>query len=80
VDVVSAGNVSFEVTLDSRKLKTPGGSVLTIENEALALAVSHEWQSQQDTIQVNGKRLFVLLRLCFLMFARLTTSMPLQLH
>ena len=53
VDVVSAGNGIFEVTVDSRKVKTPGGSVLTIQNEALALAVAHEWQAQDDVIQVN---------------------------
>jgi hypothetical protein len=53
--VVSAGNGIFEVTVDSKKVKTPVGSVLTVENEALALAVAHEWQSQEDVIQVELK-------------------------
>ena len=53
MDVVSAGNGIFEVTLDSKKVKTPGNSVLTIQNEGLALAVAHEWQSQKDIIQVG---------------------------
>lgn len=40
----------FEITLDQRKLKTPKGSIFTVESEALALAVATEWNSQKDKI------------------------------
>ena len=52
VDIASAGNGIFEVTLDSKKVKTPNGAVLTVENEGLALAVAHEWQAQDEVVQV----------------------------
>lgn len=41
----------YEIILDKKKLKTPKGSVLKIENEALALAVATEWDSQKEVIQ-----------------------------
>lgn len=50
VSVVSAGKQSFEITLDSKKLKTPGKAVFAVGNEALALAVAHEWESQKDLV------------------------------
>lgn len=30
-----------------------GGSVLTVENEGLALAVAQEWQSQENIVQLS---------------------------
>jgi chaperone required for assembly of F1-ATPase len=41
------------VTLDSKKVKTPNGAVLTVENEGLALAVAHEWQARDEVVQVD---------------------------
>lgn len=40
----------YEVTLDQRKLKTPKGNTFAVENEALAVAVATEWNSQKDKI------------------------------
>lgn len=40
----------YEVTLDQRKLKTPKGNLFIVNNEALALAVAGEWDSQKDKI------------------------------
>ncbi|KAG9334776.1 hypothetical protein JZ751_006525 [Albula glossodonta] len=41
----------FEINLDRRKLKTPGGKLFTVPNEALAVAVATEWDAQRDTLK-----------------------------
>ncbi|XP_053367707.1 ATP synthase mitochondrial F1 complex assembly factor 2 [Clarias gariepinus] len=41
----------FEINLDRRKLKTPGGNLFTVPNEALAIAVATEWDAQKDTLK-----------------------------
>lgn len=41
----------YEITLDQRKLKTPKGMPFTVESEPLALAISHEWNSQSVTVE-----------------------------
>lgn len=41
----------YEITLDQRKLKTPRGTLFTVDSEPLALAISNEWNSQKDTIE-----------------------------
>lgn len=41
----------FEINLDKRKLKTPGGKLFTVPNEALAIAVATEWDAQQDVLK-----------------------------
>ncbi|TSK14652.1 ATP synthase mitochondrial F1 complex assembly factor 2 [Bagarius yarrelli] len=41
----------FEINLDRRKLKTPGGKLFTVPNEALAVAVATEWDAQKDTLK-----------------------------
>lgn len=46
----SSGGV-FEINLDRRKLKTPGGKLFTVPNEALAIAVATEWDAQKDTLK-----------------------------
>lgn len=51
VDVISSGNNSYEIVLDSSKLKTPLGNVLQISSEPLALAVAAEWDSQEHRIE-----------------------------
>lgn len=38
------------MTLDHRKLKTPGGKTFYVESEPLALAVAAEWDAQRETI------------------------------
>jgi len=50
----------FEITLDQRKLKTPKGAVLKVDNEALALAVATEWDSQKEVIQRSNMHLTAL--------------------
>lgn len=41
----------FEINLDRRKLKTPGGKLFTVPNEALAIAVATEWDAQRETLK-----------------------------
>lgn len=41
----------YEINLDRRKLKTPGGTLFTVPNEALAIAVATEWDAQRDTLK-----------------------------
>ncbi|KAL6475140.1 hypothetical protein MHYP_G00161800 [Metynnis hypsauchen] len=41
----------YEINLDRRKLKTPGGKLFTVPNEALAVAVATEWDAQKDTLK-----------------------------
>jgi len=48
--VFSTGGL-FEINLDKRKLKTPGGKLFTVPNEALAIAVATEWDVQKETLK-----------------------------
>ena len=57
VSLVNAGKGSFEITLDSKKLKTPGGTVFTVDSEPLALAVAHEWESQKELVILSQMHL-----------------------
>lgn len=41
----------YEITLDQRKLKTPRGTLFTVESEPLALAIATEWNTQKDTVE-----------------------------
>nr|CAX69777.1 putative ATP synthase mitochondrial F1 complex assembly factor 2 [Schistosoma japonicum] len=41
----------FQILLDQRKLRTPTGIHFHVPNEALAVAVAHEWDSQDSTIK-----------------------------
>lgn len=63
VDVVSSGN-QYEVTLDSKKLKTPNGSVFCVHSEPLALAVAQEWAAQKDNIMLSQMHLTGLSNVC----------------
>lgn len=47
----------FEIFLDQKKLKTPKGSLFTVDSEPLALAISTEWNSQKETIDRSGMHL-----------------------
>lgn len=51
----------YEVNLDRRKLKTPGGKLFTVPNEALAIAVATEWDAQRDTLKTYTMHLVRLL-------------------
>lgn len=48
---------SYGVLLDNRKLKTPYGKELVINNKALALAVSEEWEMQKEHIKIDAMHL-----------------------
>lgn len=60
---------SYEVNLDRRKLKTPGGKLFTVPNEALAIAVATEWDAQRDTLKFYSMHLVrtdrKIYRLCY---------------
>lgn len=47
----------YEINLDRRKLKTPGGKLFAVPNEALAIAVATEWDAQQDIIKFYSMHL-----------------------
>ncbi|KAF4530155.1 hypothetical protein B566_EDAN001412 [Ephemera danica] len=55
--ILEAGSGYWEVTLDQRRVKTPGGQVLRVENESLALALSNEWDIQRDSINMSTMHL-----------------------
>ena len=57
VSLINAGQGTYEITLDSKKLKTPGGAVFTAESEPLALAVAHEWDSQKESVILSQMHL-----------------------
>lgn len=54
----------FEINLDKRKLKTPGGKLVQVDNEHLAHAISQEWSSQTDNIKLNTMHLTSLYNTC----------------
>lgn len=49
----------FEISLDQKKLKTPRGTPFYVESEPLALAISHEWNSQKENIEQSGMYLVI---------------------
>ena len=57
MSLVDAENGSYEILLDSKKLKTPGGAIFSVESEPLALAVAHEWESQKDLVLLSQMHL-----------------------
>ncbi|XP_053959959.1 ATP synthase mitochondrial F1 complex assembly factor 2 [Anastrepha ludens] len=52
----------YEVTLDSRKLKTPNGTLFTVKSEPLAIAVATEFDAQKEHIERSKMHLSAL---CF---------------
>ncbi|PVD37413.1 hypothetical protein C0Q70_00003 [Pomacea canaliculata] len=50
----------YEVNLDKRKLRTPTGNLFHVPNEALALAVSTEWNSQGTLVKRHSMHLTTL--------------------
>ncbi|XP_045214684.2 ATP synthase mitochondrial F1 complex assembly factor 2-like [Mercenaria mercenaria] len=47
----------FEINLDQRKLRTPGGNLFRVPNEELALAVATEWNGQKKVVQRHSMHL-----------------------
>ena len=47
---VTKFSLSFNVLLDERVLKTPSGTKVTLNSEALALSVANEWMAQHEYI------------------------------
>ncbi len=48
---VAAEGTEFQVTLDSRPLRTPNKAAMALPNQALADAVAEEWAAQEDEIE-----------------------------
>ncbi|CAF1207226.1 unnamed protein product [Adineta steineri] len=57
----SQSPTKYEILLDQRKLKTPLGTLITIENELLALALAQEWHQQYENIDLSSMHLNALL-------------------
>jgi ATP synthase F1 complex assembly factor 2 len=53
----SQSPTKYEILLDQRKLKTPLGNLVTIENEFLALALAQEWNQQLKQIDLPSMHL-----------------------
>jgi ATP synthase F1 complex assembly factor 2 len=53
----SQSPTKYEILLDQRKLKTPLGNLVTIENEFLALALAQEWNQQLKKIDLSSMHL-----------------------
>ncbi|KAK7484640.1 hypothetical protein BaRGS_00024048 [Batillaria attramentaria] len=47
----------YEINLDKRKLRTPGGNLFRVPNEALALAVATEWNAQEKLVKRHSMHL-----------------------
>ncbi|KAM6951310.1 ATP synthase mitochondrial F1 complex assembly factor 2 [Aplochiton taeniatus] len=50
----------YEINLDRKKLKTPGGKLFAVPNEALAIGVATEWDVQKDTLKFYSMHLTTL--------------------
>ncbi|XP_037961122.1 ATP synthase mitochondrial F1 complex assembly factor 2-like [Teleopsis dalmanni] len=59
---VVCNNGKYEVILDQRKLKTPNGTIFTVNSEPLAIAVANEFDSQLEYIELSKMHLSLL---CF---------------
>ncbi|XP_053675596.1 ATP synthase mitochondrial F1 complex assembly factor 2 [Anopheles nili] len=57
---VISSNGRFEITLDSRKLKTPRGLPFYVESEPLAIAIATEWDAQKEVIDRSSMHLTAL--------------------
>jgi ATP synthase F1 complex assembly factor 2 len=53
----SQSPTNYEILLDKRKLKTPLGKIVTIENEFLASALAQEWHQQIKQIDLPSMHL-----------------------
>ena len=55
---------SYQVFLDSRCLKTPGGRELRLMNEPVALSIANEWMSQKEFLLPTGMHFTSLANTC----------------
>jgi len=55
---------AWEVNLDQRKLKTPLGNPLKVQNEFMAHAVANEWRSQKEVILLSQMHMNGLVNTC----------------
>ena len=53
----SQSPTKYEILLDQRKLKSPLGTVITIDHEFLAHALAHEWNQQVTNIDLASMHL-----------------------
>ncbi|KAJ8413675.1 hypothetical protein AAFF_G00081820 [Aldrovandia affinis] len=60
VSIAQGEDGLFEINLDRKKLKTPGGKLFTVPNEAMAIAVATEWDAQKDTLKFYSMHLTTL--------------------
>jgi ATP synthase F1 complex assembly factor 2 len=54
----------YEINLDKRKLKTPNGKLVQVNNEFLASLIAHEWKSQDKFLRLSTMHLTTLLNTC----------------
>ncbi|KAK3091953.1 hypothetical protein FSP39_023987, partial [Pinctada imbricata] len=54
----------FEINLDKRKLKTPGGNLFRVPHESLAMAVATEWNRQEEVVKRHDMHLTNLVNSC----------------
>ncbi len=64
VSVIEATNNTFEINLDKRKLKSPGGKVFSVKSELLANMCANEWNSQTNSIKLGTMHLTSLVNTC----------------
>ncbi|XP_053664595.1 ATP synthase mitochondrial F1 complex assembly factor 2 [Anopheles marshallii] len=57
---VVSSNGRYEITLDTRKLKTPRGLPFYVESEPLAIAIATEWDAQKEVIDRSSMHLTAL--------------------
>ncbi|XP_058057831.1 ATP synthase mitochondrial F1 complex assembly factor 2 [Anopheles bellator] len=57
---VISSNGRYEITLDSRKLKTPKGQPFYVESEPLAIAIATEWDAQKEVVDRSTMHLTAL--------------------
>lgn len=62
---VTESDGKFEINLDKQKLKTPLGNLLQLPNEALAVAVATEWDTQGDILQQHNMHISSLCNTAF---------------
>lgn len=55
---------SYEIVLDKRKLKSPGGKPFNVKSELLAGMCANEWDAQKDAIKLGTMHLTSLINTC----------------
>ncbi|MFH4978065.1 hypothetical protein AB6A40_004774 [Gnathostoma spinigerum] len=57
VAVGTMSKMSFNISLDNKKLKTPSGRLLQLNSYPLALGIAQEWNAQKEEICMTEMRL-----------------------